>query len=202
MPDRTGRRLRQPGLNGPRPGNWRRRTDSARSITCNARLERYLGAGQGAGDRAVLCLLGQILEGGLVNAGHVADRTELDAGDVEPGADLSERDPGGGAQVPRRMTRLAKQVRQRHREAGGFGRAEQLLRVRDRPGLRNACPQRIRPVESAAAERYPAATLRQCSLPAGLGAAHDAEAQGALLGLARDCLGSPLTVPVPSYQAL
>src|SRR5215469_16147441 len=135
--------LRQAVPYSLRPELPRRSDVSARSAICDARLERDLGAGQSAGNRAVLCLFGQILKGRLVNTGYVADRAELDPGDVESGANLGERDPCRGAQVPRGMTRLAEQVRERHREAGRFGRAEQLLRIRSRAALVHAGPQRI-----------------------------------------------------------
>src|SRR5207249_991740 len=84
-----------------------------RSTTCNARFERDLGTGQGARDGAVLRLLCQLVERSLSDTRNVAHRAQLDAGDVETGADLSERHPRGGAQIPRGMARLAQQVRER-----------------------------------------------------------------------------------------
>src|SRR5215469_1488024 len=157
-----------------------RRPGSVPSAAGHARLQRDLGDGQSAPECAVLGPLRQVTEGSLVHPGHVADGAQLDAGDVEAGADLGERHPRGGAQVPCRMTGLTQQVRERHREAGCFGRAEQFLGVSRLLALFHAGPQRVWPVEGTAAERYPAAALGHGSLPARLGAADDPETHNAL----------------------
>src|SRR5579862_479414 len=94
------------------------------ALAAKTRLERYLRAGQGPRDRAVLSAGRQILEKRLVNTGDVADGTQLNPGDVEGAADLSERHPRGGAQILRGMARLAQQVGERHRVTGGLGRPE------------------------------------------------------------------------------
>ena len=76
-----------------------------RSPTCNALLERDLSTGQGTRDGAVLRTLCQLMERSLADTRNVAHRAQLDTGDVETGADLSERHPRGGAQIPRGMAR-------------------------------------------------------------------------------------------------
>src|SRR5215470_959356 len=173
-------RLTSPSRPAPVSRTVRTRAPARKSATGDGRLERDLGAGQGARDRAVLGLRGYVAEEGVVDAGNVAHRAQLDPGDIEAGADLGERHPRGGAQIPRGITRLAQQVRERHREAGGLGRADQLLGVGGPHDIFDAGPQRIRPLEGTAAERYPAAAVRHGSPPARLGAPDDAETQDAL----------------------
>jgi len=55
------------------------------------------------------------------------------------------------------MTLLAEEVRERHREAAGVPRADQLFGVRPADALFGACTERERSLENAAANRDPAA---------------------------------------------
>ena len=76
---------------------------------------------------------------------------------------------------------LAQQVRQRHRVAAGLGRADQLLGVGRPLDVLDPRLERERSLERAAAERDPAAAVGHRSLPAGLGAANDADTHMPLL---------------------
>src|SRR3954454_8375803 len=72
---------------GPAGGRPARRSES----TGEAGGQRDLDAGEGLGDGApFLGLLRVLLEGGLVEARHLGLVVELDAGDLEPVADLLE----------------------------------------------------------------------------------------------------------------
>src|SRR3954447_12382347 len=82
-------------------------------------------------DRApVACFLGQRLKPVGVDARDVAPDGEIAVGDTPAGVQLVEADHGGDVEPVRRRSVLREPVRERHREAGGVRRGDELLGAR------------------------------------------------------------------------
>src|SRR6266516_1227977 len=85
---------------------------------------------EGTGDDAArLCLVGPLLERGLVETRDLSGGLEVDLLDRGDAADVAEVDAPSGLDRARRVTRLAERQRQCHRETGRVCRGKELLRV-------------------------------------------------------------------------
>src|SRR6266571_8311117 len=140
---------------------------SMRALADEARVERDLHGGQGGGDRtALLRRLGLILEGLRVDLRDLGFGVEIDARDPERLADLLQVHLRARLDPLRRKAGPPETGGERHREAAGMRRADQLLGVRPRPAL-EARRERVGPLEGAAAELHPAPSLLQVAFPDG-----------------------------------
>src|ERR1700733_3347417 len=102
-----------------------------------------LGSAKRSADRAVLLgALGQALELGVVQAGGLDGRAQLDGRDVETLVLAPQVDPGARVDGLGRMALAGEREAQRHREARGVGRGEQLFRVGARV-VAEARPERV-----------------------------------------------------------
>src|SRR2546428_4492018 len=99
---------------------------------------------------AGLRLLGRRLKGGLVESGHLASHLELHARDRGRPAHHLQRAGAVGLHARGRLASLFEARRQRHAEAGGVGRRDQLLRVGALLAL-EARREAVGPAERAAA---------------------------------------------------
>src|SRR5262249_10580036 len=121
--------------------------------------------------------LGVLDELGLVDAGYVAARGQLDAGDLEAAFTTLDVHLRGRVDRCRYVTGLAEDVGQRHRVAAGMRRRDQLLGACARSVLETG-DERVRTFVGAGAQRHPAGAFFEVSLPAGRGGTgwHEADA--------------------------
>src|SRR5256885_1462805 len=124
--------------------------------TCALPISRHGAAG--------LRLLGCPLKGGLVESGHLASHLELHARDRGRPAHHLQRAGGVGLHARGRLASLFEARRQRHAEAGGVGRRDQLLRVGALLAL-EARREAVGPAERAAARCEASFAILELSFP-------------------------------------
>src|SRR5207249_2465856 len=113
---------------------------------------------------AGLRLLGRPLKGGLVESGHLASHLELHARDRGRPTHHLQRAGGGGLHARGRLASFFEARRQRHAEAGGVGRRDQLLRVGALLAL-EARREAVGPAERAAAGFEASFAILELSFP-------------------------------------
>src|SRR5437870_10308939 len=116
-------------------------------------------------DRAVLlCLLGCLLEGLVVDSRHATGDLQ---GDLRDALARLKRHGGRRLELLRRMPVLREPVRERHRETGGVGRSDELLWARHATRLLRARgPAHVEPADRAARDRVdPALAAHQVPPP-------------------------------------
>src|SRR6266404_672970 len=101
----------------------------------------------------------------VVDARNLRRGIELDSGDSKRFANFFESNGGAGVDMGWRETGAGKLRGQRHGEAPGVRRADQLFRVRARLAVLETCLERIREVEGPTADSQPPISLDQIPFP-------------------------------------
>src|SRR5690606_2750194 len=167
-----GHRRERPGLESVAHFTGRgkrRRREEARepsgAVLAQARLERNLGVQQLRYRAVGFRVLGQPPKRRFVDTGDIGIERELDGSDREAFAGFRQRDRGVGAHTGRFVARLLEHQRQRHREAAGVRRGDQLLGIRAGSAFETRRETVRLILEHAALDRDRASAVLQSAAP-------------------------------------